>query len=185
MSIPNYLGNVLIVAGTGRNIGKTTLACHLIAHFSKQKEIIGLKITSIYPDEDAFHGLKSKVLDDDFEIMEEQLSNPNKDTYRMKQAGASKVFFIRTKDANLTEALEALFRQIDKKSIIVCESASLRNFLQPGLFLVIRPADEIFIKERSIKLFPLADRIFISEDIDHSKIIQSIGLDESGWRLLK
>jgi molybdopterin-guanine dinucleotide biosynthesis protein len=185
MSIPIFLGNVLIVAGTGRNIGKTTLACQLIAHFSKQKEIFGLKITSIYPDEDAFHGLKSKALDGEFEITQEHLTNPNKDTYRMKQAGASKVFFIRTKDAYLNEALEALFTQIDKKSIIVCESASLRNFLQPGLFFMIRPTDELFIKERSRKLFPFADRIFISENINHTDIIQSIGLDEFGWKLLK
>lgn len=183
MNENTYNGNVLIVAGTGRNIGKTTLACHLITHFSKRREIIGLKITSIYPDENTLHGHEVSEMTGNFEISEEMLSNPNKDTFRMKLAGATRVFFIRTKDAFLNEALDTLFKQIDDKSIIVCESASLRNFMRPGLFLMIRPCAELNIKERARKLFPLADQIIFSEKIEHSKIINSIDLDEKGWRL--
>lgn len=182
---PNIYKNILLVAGTGRNIGKTTLACNLIAHFSKTKEIIGLKITSMYPDELAFHGNKETELNDDFEISEEKLSNPRKDTFRMKQAGAKRVFFVRTKDIYMQQALNNLFQIIDKESIIICESASLRNFIQPGLFLLIRSSDESNIKERSRKLFPLADLIIFSDKPDHKKIVDSIEIVQQGWKFVQ
>jgi len=182
MSLPAVFRNILLVAGTGRNIGKTTLACHLISHFSKKNEIIGLKITSIYPDENGFHGNKSSEMQGNFEIQEEFSVNQNKDTYRMKQAGASRVFFVRVKDDCLAGAIDAFFQQIDHKSFIICESASLRNIITPGLFLMLRSADESRIKERSRKLFPLADQIIFSNECDHEKIVGSIELDRNGWK---
>ncbi|NOU46302.1 MAG: hypothetical protein HOO86_04480 [Bacteroidales bacterium] len=184
MSLAAVFRNILLVAGTGRNIGKTTLACHLISHFSKKNEIIGLKITSIYPDENGFHGNKSSEMQGKFEIQEEFSVNQNKDTYRMKQAGASRVFFVRVKDECLEESMEALFQQNDKNKIIICESASLRNIITPGLFLMVRSVDESRIKERSVKLFPLADQIIFSNECDHENIISSIELDRNGWKLV-
>jgi hypothetical protein len=181
MSLPVVFRNILLVAGTGRNTGKTTLACRIITHFSQKTEIIGLKITSIYPDENSYHGCKYAALTGNFEICEEAFINPNKDTYRMKQAGASRVFFIRAKDDWLAEAMDAFFQQIDCKSIIICESASLRNFIQPGIFLMIRSNNEFNIKERARKLFPLADFLIPSEKIDFDIIIHSIGVYEKGW----
>jgi hypothetical protein len=184
MSLAAVFKNILLVAGTGRNIGKTTLACQLISHFSMKNEIIGLKITSIYPDENGYHGNKSSEMQGKFEIQEEFSVNQNKDTYRMKQAGASRVFFVRVKDECLEESMEALFQQIDKNKIIICESASLRNIITPGLFLMVRSVDESRIKERSEKLFPLADLNIYSNEIDHEKIVNSIVLDQNGWKLV-
>ena len=37
--------NMLLIAGTGRKSGKTTLACACIAHFSKQTGIYAIKIS--------------------------------------------------------------------------------------------------------------------------------------------
>ena len=37
--------HLLLIAGNGRNVGKTTLACKIIAQFARETEVIGLKIT--------------------------------------------------------------------------------------------------------------------------------------------
>ena len=38
--------NMLLVAGTGRNVGKTTFVCRIISNISKNQPIIAIKITS-------------------------------------------------------------------------------------------------------------------------------------------
>ena len=37
--------NILIVAGTGRNIGKTITACRIIGQLAKNHEPVGVKIS--------------------------------------------------------------------------------------------------------------------------------------------
>ncbi len=175
---------ILLIAGTGRNSGKTTLASSLIKHFSESCDIIGLKITSIYPDENDFHGENTSSLSIDFEIFNDtENESEKKDTFRMKQAGASKVFFVRTKDEFISDAVDELFKNIGENQLIVCESASLRNLLKPGVFIMIRSSDESKIKERAKKLFPLADMLLVSENLDLEKIAASIHLDQQGWYL--
>jgi hypothetical protein len=175
---------ILLIAGTGRNSGKTTLASSLTKHFSESCDIIGLKITSIYPDENEFHGEKTSSLNADFEIFDDtENESEKKDTFRMKQAGAKKVFFVRTKDEFIADAVDELFKIIGENQLIVCESASLRNLLKPGIFIMIRSSDESKIKERARKLFPLADMLLVSENLDFEKIAASIHLDQKGWHL--
>lgn len=176
---------ILLIAGTGRNTGKTTLASSVIKYFSETHEIIGLKITSIYPEENDLHGQNTSSLSADFEIHDDtENESEKKDTFRMKQAGASKVLFVRTKDEFISDAVEELFKIIGKNHLIVCESASLRNILKPGLFIMIRSSDESRIKERAKKLFALADMLLVSENLDFNKISASIRPDQEGWHLM-
>ena len=40
-----HLANLLIISGSGKNVGKTLLACQIIKHFSRNSTVIGLKIS--------------------------------------------------------------------------------------------------------------------------------------------
>ncbi len=183
ISNPEFSNRILLIAGTGRNTGKTTLACDLIRHFAKEHDINAVKITSIYPDENEAHGTKNQELGADFEIIDDTDTQiEKKDTYRMKMAGAKRVFFVRTKDDQLQESVIALFEQIDEGSLVVCESASLRKVLTPGVFIMIRSNDESKIKERARKLFYLADFLLVSENYNTTEIATALQGSTKGWQ---
>ena len=95
--------NILLIAGTGRNVGKTLLACEIIEHLSKTAILIGVKISHhFHPVEE---GQKVIANTQDYLIIEESFIT-NKDSSRMKQAGADKVFYIQARQENLMDAFD-------------------------------------------------------------------------------
>lgn len=41
------LNGMLMIGSAGANVGKTELACTLVSKFSKERDIIGIKVTTI------------------------------------------------------------------------------------------------------------------------------------------
>ncbi len=156
--------NLLIVAGTGRNVGKTTLVAKIIQELGRDAKfciptVVALKITP------HFHSHQCEVLhkDEHFCIALEKNAHTEKDTSKMLRAGAEKVYFVQAPDAALPAALALLLPLLPKDSPIVCESAVLRDFLQPGLFVVLtRKGEEGKVQRR----LALADRVLDFEDIE-------------------
>jgi len=126
--------NILLIAGTGRNAGKTMLACEIIRHLSKTADVIGVKISS------HFHPVESgqKIVANPayYHIIEETL-HTSKDSSRMLQAGAKKVFYIQAKQDNLEEAFNTISAELSCCPVI-CESGGLHRYIKPGLFLFVR-----------------------------------------------
>lgn len=128
--------NMLLIAGNGRNVGKTTLACRIIAHLSRQTEVTGIKISS------HFHEYAKKPLIEvkgKFVILQEK-EHTQKDSSLMLQAGASKVFFVMAKREYLHEAFLALNPLLGNNAV-VCESGGLNEIVEPGLFLFVNEKD--------------------------------------------
>jgi len=86
-----YNPQLLIISGTGRNTGKTTLACDIISYFSNQIEITGVKISPHFHK----HGkhIESLFESELFNLYWEITENSEKDTSRMLKTGAAKVFY--------------------------------------------------------------------------------------------
>lgn len=126
--------NILILAGTGRNIGKTVLACRILAQLAKNHESMGVKISP------HFHPLEEKQeyihQSENFVIIEEN-SNTKKDSSRMLQAGADRVFYIQCKKEYLSDALERLFPLLNPEAPVVVESGGLYDLVEPGLLIYI------------------------------------------------
>lgn len=142
--------NLLLIAGNGRNVGKTFLACKIIKHLSINQEVIGLKISP------HFHEIeKSKILiqSDKFVIIEETKLN-KKDSSLMLQAGAERVFFVMAEQENLQAAFLQLKTFLPKKAI-VCESGGLREYIIPGGFLFVKKENEKIIKSQQLKYSPI------------------------------
>jgi len=167
------LDGMLMIGSAGRKTGKTELACALIRKFSKDRDITGIKVTTIEerdgqcPRGGQGCGVCSS-LDDDFCITEETESNSDKDTARLLAAGASRVFWLRVMKTHLKQGLTALLDIIGPDAVSICESNSLRLVVEPGLFLIVKGQEQEVWKNSARQTRKYADRIVVSGQGDHT-----------------
>lgn len=145
------LPNLILIAGNGRNVGKTFLACKIIHQLSQKHEVYGLKITP------HFHSfIETDVLfkNEKFIIVNETQIN-SKDSSLFLQAGARKVLFVMTKQEHLTEAFEYLQNHFLSNQIIICESGGLHELVTPGLFFFVKKNNEQIVKTQLLRFSPI------------------------------
>lgn len=139
--------NLIIIGGSSRNVGKTSLCLDLISRYAPDLEITGLKISAIKPDDTIHHGTHEIVLKDrNFRIFEEQQNESNKDTARMLKAGAKRAFYIEATEEHMPEAFAGFRKKYKTNGPIISESRSLRNLAIPSLFILIKHYDPALIK---------------------------------------
>jgi GTPase SAR1 family protein len=126
--------NLLLIAGTGAKAGKTTLACRIIRQ-RPELRITAIKITPHF--HETTHGLIVISECKGYSIYEETEKNSTKDTSRMLDSGADRVFFAKVWDNNLQEAFNEIMKLIPEGSPVICESPALRDFTEPGVFIII------------------------------------------------
>ena len=127
--------NILIIRGTGRNVGKTLTACKIITELSKKHETVGIKIS---PHFHPLNGAQQIIMQsENFVVANEQDIASNKDSSRMLQAGAKKVYYIQAKNNLLTSALQPVLEAINSEVPVVIESGGLYDFIEPGLLLYV------------------------------------------------
>ncbi|MFC1743279.1 molybdenum cofactor guanylyltransferase [Candidatus Riflebacteria bacterium] len=174
------LENFLIIGSAGRNSGKTELACRLINKFKVHKDITAVKITTVEkadgtcPRGGSGCGVCSS-LDKEFLITRETSGEPGKDTSRLLEAGAKKVFWLRVLKSSLKKGLAALLDTVGKNSLCICESNSSRLHIEPGIFLVVKEKKIEKIKASCSRVLHFADRI-IEFDFEKGKL--DIALDD-------
>ena len=84
---PVKMSNILLLAGTGRNVGKTTFGCCIVSQIAVQTTTISVKISKHpHPLTDGLHQLAGD--DKTWFIAEERASEGNKDSLRYRKAGA-------------------------------------------------------------------------------------------------
>lgn len=176
------LVNMLIIGGASRNVGKTELVCGLIRRLGQDNSIISLKISGINPGTDPLHGDHGPA-PEKFHLLEETSTEGLKDSSRMLLAGASRAFYLRTRDEYLQEALDCFFSVADKSSVIICESILVRRLISPGLFIIIRGDKEESVKRSLGEVQHLADLTIISDGITFNPDPSVICLEGNIWRL--
>lgn len=178
--------NLLIIGGSGRNVGKTTLALEIIKRNSRKHLIFGLKVSTQKKGDEKFHGSHSHVAVDTYRINIEKGLQPHKDTAAMMKAGASEAYYIETTDEYVKQAWTDFSSSFNKmQNAIVCESRSLRKYVKPGLFiLLIDPGN---LKDASLQYKELADYIYYyTHDLSGIvKLAQSIDFTKDGWIINK
>jgi len=130
MQIPN----LILIAGTGTKSGKTTMVCRIIEQFSNLK-ITTIKITPHF--HETTPGLRTIAEEVGYAIYEETEKGSVKDTSRMLEAGAGKVYFAKVYDDKLWFVFEKIMELIPAGTPIICESPALRNFTEPGIFIIM------------------------------------------------
>ena len=154
---------ILLISGTGQNVGKTTLVCKIIEQ-NKEKNIVAIKISP------HFHIVENCILVESnelFQIYKETNTDGIKDSSKMLIAGAETVYYIQSKDSGLELAWEKISSKINDNEYIICESGGLRNILKPKFFIVIKSNDNSKVKANSKKIINLADSVVIFDGKKH------------------
>lgn len=174
--------HVVVVGGTGRNVGKTEFVCRLIAQIAQAHPVFCLKVSAIYPNEMQFHGDHEKMKPD-FKLFEEYNRISHKDTARMLRAGAQRVFFLVADDERIAQGFADFLRKIPEKCAVVCESNSLDQFVRPGLRVMIKTEDG-GVKDRARAALDRADIIITSDGQSGFEQLQRISYSpEQGWSM--
>ncbi|MCI0484781.1 MAG: hypothetical protein L0Y78_09390 [candidate division NC10 bacterium] len=179
----------VVIGSTGRNSGKTEFACAIIRACRSPYPPLGIKVTTIRDDESccprggAGCGACS-TLDGDFSINEETGAPPGKDTTRMLESGARRVFWLRCRQQRLRDGLEALASLLGPEPLVVAESNSLVQAAEPDLFLMVRDTRSQSIKCSAAEGFALADRVILSDGTGFDPPPQCVGIRGGRWLLI-
>ncbi len=137
---------IIVIGGHSRNVGKTSVVSGVISALAAY-DWTALKITQYG------HGICSKdgeachcaTDDHSWAISEEKDRSGTTDTSRFLQAGATKVYWVRTQQGLLAEAMPAIRRRLAQSPNAIVESNSLIKFIRPDLYLtVLDPATADF-----------------------------------------
>jgi len=174
---------LLMIGGTSRNVGKTTLISNIIKHFAKSHQIIGLKVKTLYADDRFYHGNENFTLSDDFRLIEEFGSENGKDSSEMLKAGAIRAFRLRVQHTYLQMAYNHFIQQINGNYMIVCESNSLRKVVIPDLFMIIKHKVNQNMKPSAVELEKLANKIITTDGFKHDFNPTDLDIKGSNWIL--
>lgn len=141
--------NFLMIGSAGRNVGKTEFACRVIARWSALLPVVAVKIS-----------IEADALQP-YHLSEEVATGSGKDTARMCQAGAVKVFWLQVSAEHLPEGLAALHQALPAGAAVVCESTSARQWIKPGAFLVLREDGNGAMKDSCRQWIDQADRVVV------------------------
>jgi hypothetical protein len=170
-----YCKRLLIITGSGKNAGKTTLVNSIIQSMQAKYPVVAIKISP------HFHKVEyNPVLYEsagNYMIYEENSDFPEKDSSKMKHAGANRVFYIQSDDQYTGEAFLKCLEYIEGNLPVICESGSLDQFIAPGLLIYIRK-DEVDVKRDTIH----STGVVISRDRDQfSSVLDKIFFYSGKW----
>ena len=178
---------MLLLGAEGRNAGKTTLACAVIARFCREFPVVGVKVTTVKdgvgPCPRGGKGCGACTLEGAWCIEDERGAAPGKDTTRMLQSGALKVFWARCRPETLRDCLAELRARIDPRALIVAESNSLARVCDPGVFLMLRERGAAGAKASANAVIQHADRIVISDGGSCEFDIGDLAVHDGAWQL--
>jgi molybdopterin-guanine dinucleotide biosynthesis protein A len=175
-----------MIGSAGSNAGKTELGCAVIRRFSRDTEVVGVKVTTIRAEDGqcprggAGCGVCSS-LEGDFVITEEMEGSSGKDTARLLKAGARRVFWLRVMKSHLGEGVACLLDVVGPDAVLVCESNSLRRVVEPGLFLLVKNSEQRVWKRSAGEVREYADRIVSCDGSGFDIDIEGIKLVEGKW----
>jgi hypothetical protein len=129
---------LVVIGGHSRNVGKTSVVAGLISALP-EFQWTAVKITQYG------HGICSAngeacdcaTGDHSWAISEERDRSGESDTSRFLVAGAVRVFWARTEQGRLAEAMPALRQRLENAHNVIIESNSVLKFLRPDLYLSV------------------------------------------------
>lgn len=172
--------NLLIISGSGRRTGKTTLACALIRHFTAICPLIAVKIS---PHANHNAGMAALIIEKNgFKLYEETTPNA-KDSGLFLESGALKSYFLEVTDHNIDIAWEHLNRTLLKPDqAILCESGYLGHLVKPGIMIFCGP-DSPMMPPSKQRNKALSDITVTAGQFDPEALIQRIVFTENKWSL--
>jgi len=170
--------SVLVVGGHSRSVGKTSVVAGLIAALPEY-HWTAFKVTQYGHGICSRSGKTCHCASDDhsWAISEEKDRSGKSDTSRFLVAGAHSVWWVRTEQGRLAEALPSIRQKMSESENVVLESNSILKFIRPDLYLtVLDPAKSDF-KKSAREALGLADAIILHESPANRSAWAGISLD--------
>ncbi len=169
--------NILSISGTGRNVGKTSLACGIIHKLAGTQNLTAVKISPHFHKVDYLNALFEQP--GAYSLYRENKKDRDKDSSKMLAAGADPVFYIQTNDMHLNDAWKKLSELIGDDEPVVIESGGLKELLDPGLSIIVMNPQN---KDRKKKRRPGGEQVetrFGKFDL----LIKNICFKGGSWQL--
>jgi hypothetical protein len=151
---------LVVIGGHSRNVGKTSVVAGLISALP-EFQWTAVKITQYG------HGICSAdgeacdcaTGDHSWAISEERDRSGESDTSRFLVAGAVRVFWARTEQGRLAEAMPTLRRRLENAQNVIIESNSVLKFLRPDLYLSVLDPHTADFKTSAREFLDRADAV--------------------------
>jgi molybdopterin-guanine dinucleotide biosynthesis protein len=155
---------LIVVGGHSRSVGKTSVVAGLISALP-EFEWTAAKITQYG------HGICSAngeacdcaTGDHSWAITEERDRSGDSDTSRFLQAGAKRVFWVRTEQGRLAEAMPTFRQRLENATNTIIESNSVLKFLRPDLYLTVLDPQTADFKVSAKEFLDRADAVILHQ----------------------
>jgi len=155
---------ILVVGGSTRNIGKTSVVAGLIRALPEMRWT-AFKITQFG------HGVCSangepcdcETADHTIAISEERDALSGTDSARYLEAGAVRSFWVRTRQGQLAEAMPRIRKELAQTENAIIESNSIMRFLRPDLYLSVLDPKTADFKDSARLFLDRADAVLLPE----------------------
>ena len=155
---------LVVIGGHSRSVGKTSVVAGLISAL-REYDWTAAKITQYG------HGVCSAngeacdcaTGDHSWAITEERNCSGDSDTSRFLAAGASKVFWVRTEQGRLAEAMPTLRKRLEGAHNVIIESNSILKFVRPDLYLTVLDPSTADFKASAREFLDRADAVILHE----------------------
>ena len=184
-----FFPNIMVVCGSGRKVGKTTIVRELISFFKENQKIAAIKVSPHFyqdkqPQNIIMHDINCNVY---IENESDSYRINKKDSSLFFQAGASPVYYIETKDDKLENAFLFILKHIGDQRLIICESGILGRLFKPGILIYLESTIKKVENNDKVTNKNLADVIIqINENnlqAEVLKAIKKIRVVENKWEL--
>src|ERR1700744_5078069 len=153
---------IIVIGGHTRNIGKTSVVAGLIAALP-QHNWTAIKITQFGHNACSANGepCDCQTADHTLAISEERDPTTGTDTSRFLAAGARQVFWVRTRQGELAEAMPRLRKLLAESENTILESNSVLRFLQPDLSLSVLDPSIADFKPSALRYLDRTDALVL------------------------
>jgi len=167
---------LVVIGGHSRSVGKTSVVAGIIAALP-EFEWTAVKITQYG------HGICSAngeacdcaTGDHSWAITEERDRTGESDTSRFLMAGASLVFWARTEQGRLAEAMPTLRQRLEGARNVIIESNSVLKFVRPDVYLTVLDPSTADFKDSAREFLDRASAVILHAVPEQAKW-QSVSL---------
>jgi hypothetical protein len=153
---------IVIIGGHSRSVGKTSIVAGLIAAIP-EVPWTALKVTQYGHGICSADGAMCDCATDDhsWAVTEEHDRSGESDTSRFLVAGAEKVYWVRTRQGLLAEAMPRIRQIISSSANLIFESNSLMRFVRPDLYLAVLDYANPDFKDSAREFLDRSDAVVI------------------------
>jgi hypothetical protein len=168
--------SILIIGGHSRSVGKTSVVAGIIRALPELRWT-ALKVTQYGHGICSADGSPCDCASDDhsWAVTEERDRSGESDTSRFLVAGAEKVYWVRTRQGMLAEAMPRIRQVIAPAQNVIFESNSLMKFLRPDLYVTVLDFANPDFKDSAREFLDRADAV-VAQNYDSPSAWSNVSL---------